>query len=103
VSHPEQLGFSFLFKKAHVPQYVPQGATSFSSIHSASGTSRLALLLEVLVWIKLHPNQPTKTGERWGGMPAWLCQIWFIEQFIDKFASSVFWRVVKTHFAGLFF
>jgi len=26
--HPEQLGFSFLFKKAHVPQCVPQDATS---------------------------------------------------------------------------
>jgi hypothetical protein len=34
--HPEQLGFSFLFKKVHVPQYVPQGATSFSLKHPAS-------------------------------------------------------------------
>jgi len=34
--HPEQLGFSFLFKKVHVPQYVPQGATNFSLKHRAS-------------------------------------------------------------------
>jgi hypothetical protein len=46
--HPEQLGFSFLFKKAHVPQYVPQGATSLSSIQSASGISGFALLSLVL-------------------------------------------------------
>jgi len=51
--HPEQLGFSFLFKKAHVPQYVPQGATSLSSIQSASGISRLALLLLVSIWLQL--------------------------------------------------
>jgi hypothetical protein len=36
VPHPEQLGFSFLFKKVHVPQYVPQGATNFSLKHPAS-------------------------------------------------------------------
>ena len=34
--HPEQLCFSFLFKKVHVPQYVPQGATNFSLKHPAS-------------------------------------------------------------------
>ena len=53
--HPEQLGFSFLFKKAQVPQYVPHGATSFSSIHSASGISRLALLLLVWFGVKFYP------------------------------------------------
>ena len=51
--HPEQLCFSFLFKKAHVPQYVPQGATSFSSIQSASSISKLASLLLVSIQLEL--------------------------------------------------
>jgi hypothetical protein len=41
--HPEQLGFSLLFKKAHVPQYVPQGATNFSLKHPSLNYKRLDL------------------------------------------------------------
>ena len=41
--HPEQVGFPLLFKKGHVPQYVPQGATNFSLKHTSLNCKRLDL------------------------------------------------------------
>ena len=49
--HPEQLGFSFLFKKVHVPQYVPHGATSFSLKHPASAAKDSSSTI-ILFWFR---------------------------------------------------
>jgi hypothetical protein len=56
--HPEQLGFSFLFKKVHVPQYVPQGAASFSLKHPASAPKEVSstIIPFVVVGVKACPT-----------------------------------------------
>ena len=51
--HPEQLGFSFLFKKVHVPQYVPQGATNFSLKHPASAAKDFSSTI-ILFWFVIE-------------------------------------------------
>jgi hypothetical protein len=56
--------------------------------------------------VEIHPGiglYPTTKLREKVGMFARSCQLWLIEQFVDELASTVFWRVVETHFAGFFF
>jgi len=48
--HPEQLGFSFLFRNLHVPQYVPQGGTSLPFIHGDLNYQQIYVIIISLVW-----------------------------------------------------
>ena len=48
--HPEQLGFSFLLRNLHVPQYVPQGGTSLLFIHSGLKYQQIYVIIISLVW-----------------------------------------------------
>lgn len=48
--HPEQFGFSFLFRNLHVPQYVPQGGTSLPFIHSSLKYQQICVIIISLVW-----------------------------------------------------
>jgi hypothetical protein len=43
--HPEQFGFSFLFRNLHVPQYVPQGGTSLPFIHSSLKYQQICVII----------------------------------------------------------
>jgi hypothetical protein len=63
--HPEQLGFSFLFKKVHVPQYVPQGATNFSLKHPASAAKDFSSTI-ILFWLDRVSIQTKLTKRRCG-------------------------------------
>lgn len=45
--HPEQFGFSFRFRKLHVPQYVPHGATRFLSIDLPQASSIGAIIISL--------------------------------------------------------
>jgi hypothetical protein len=56
--HPEQFGFSFLFRNLHVPQYVPQGGTSLPFIYSGLRYQQICVIIINLglgLGIKLYP------------------------------------------------